>query len=37
MKKYFVTGSYGQIGMDLIPAMLERYGKENVVATGRKK
>lgn len=37
MKRYFVTGSYGQIGMDLIPAMLERYGKENVVATGRKK
>jgi nucleoside-diphosphate-sugar epimerase len=37
MKKYLVTGSYGQIGMDLIPAMLERYGKENVVATGRKK
>ena len=37
MKKYFVTGSYGQIGMDLIPAMLERYGKENVIATGRKK
>jgi len=37
MKKYFITGSYGQIGMDLIPAMLERYGKENVVATGRKK
>ncbi|MCK5409167.1 MAG: NAD-dependent epimerase/dehydratase family protein [Candidatus Heimdallarchaeota archaeon] len=37
MKRYFVTGSYGQIGMDLIPAMIERYGKENVVATGRKK
>ncbi|MEE9410436.1 MAG: NAD-dependent epimerase/dehydratase family protein, partial [Candidatus Heimdallarchaeota archaeon] len=37
MKKYLVTGSYGQIGMDLTPAMLERYGKENVVATGRKK
>lgn len=37
MKKYLVTGSYGQIGMDLIPAMLKRYGKENVIATGRKK
>ncbi len=37
MKRYLVTGSYGQIGQALIPAMLERYGKENVVATGRKK
>ncbi len=37
MKRYLVTGSYGQIGMDLIPAMLKRYGKENVIATGRKK
>lgn len=37
MKKYLVTGSYGQIGQALIPAMLERYGKENVIATGRKK
>ncbi|MHA1466282.1 MAG: NAD-dependent epimerase/dehydratase family protein [Candidatus Heimdallarchaeaceae archaeon] len=37
MKKYLVTGSYGQIGQALIPAMLKRYGKENVIATGRKK
>ena len=37
MKRYFVTGSYGQIGMDLLPAMVKRYGKENVIATGRKK
>ena len=37
VKKYLVTGSYGQIGMDLTPAMVERYGKEHVVATGRKK
>ena len=37
MKKYLVTGSYGQIGMDLIPEMQKRYGKENVIATGRKK
>lgn len=37
MKKYLVTGSYGQIGMDLLPEMLKRYGKENVIATGRKK
>ncbi len=37
MKRYLVTGSYGQIGMDLIPEMIKRYGKENVVATGRKK
>jgi nucleoside-diphosphate-sugar epimerase len=37
MKKFLITGSYGQIGQALVPAMLERYGKENVIATGRKK
>ena len=37
MKKYLVTGSYGQIGQALIPAMLKRYGMENVIATGRRK
>lgn len=36
-KKYLITGSYGQIGQPLVEEMLKRYGKENVVATGRKK
>ena len=36
-KRFLITGSYGQIGQALIPAMMERYGKENVIATGRKK
>ncbi|MHA1225029.1 MAG: NAD-dependent epimerase/dehydratase family protein [Candidatus Heimdallarchaeaceae archaeon] len=37
MKRFLVTGSYGQIGQALIPAMIKKYGKENVIATGRKK
>ena len=37
MKRILVTGSYGQIGTELIGAMRKKYGGENVVATGRKK
>ena len=37
MKRFLVTGSYGQIGTELIGAMREKYGGENVIATGRKK
>ncbi|MHA1668256.1 MAG: NAD-dependent epimerase/dehydratase family protein [Candidatus Heimdallarchaeaceae archaeon] len=37
MKRFLVTGSYGQIGQALIPAMIKKYGKENVIVTGRKK
>jgi nucleoside-diphosphate-sugar epimerase len=37
MKKILVTGSYGQIGTELIGALRKKYGGENVVATGRKK
>ena len=37
MKKILVTGSYGQIGTELIGAMRKKYGGENVIATGRKK
>ncbi|UCC92161.1 MAG: NAD-dependent epimerase/dehydratase family protein [Candidatus Aenigmatarchaeota archaeon] len=33
MKKILVTGSVGQIGSELVPALRERYGNENVVAT----
>ena len=37
MKRILVTGSYGQIGTELIGALRKKYGGENVVATGRKK
>ncbi|UJG44267.1 MAG: NAD-dependent epimerase/dehydratase family protein [Candidatus Heimdallarchaeum endolithica] len=36
-KRILVTGSYGQIGQVLVPALMDRYGKENIIATGRKK
>ncbi len=36
MKKILVTGAVGQIGSELTLALRERYGAENVVATGRK-
>jgi nucleoside-diphosphate-sugar epimerase len=37
MKRILVTGSYGQIGTELIDALRKKYGGENVIATGRKK
>lgn len=37
MTRILVTGSYGQIGTELIEALREKYGGENIVATGRKK
>ncbi|MGQ4912394.1 MAG: NAD-dependent epimerase/dehydratase family protein [Candidatus Thorarchaeota archaeon] len=37
MKRILVTGSYGQIGTELVGALRKRYGGENVIATGRKK
>jgi uncharacterized protein YbjT (DUF2867 family) len=37
MKRILVTGSYGQIGTELIGELRKKYGGENVVATGRKK
>ena len=36
IKKIMVTGSVGQIGSELTIALRERYGAENVIATGRK-
>ncbi len=36
MKKILVTGACGQIGSELTPALRERYGSENVVATDKK-
>jgi nucleoside-diphosphate-sugar epimerase len=37
MKRILVTGSYGQIGTELIGALRKRYGGDNVIASGRKK
>ena len=36
MRNILVTGAVGQIGSELTLALRERYGSENVVATGRK-
>jgi len=36
MKKILVTGAFGQIGSELVPALQKRYGKNNVVAVGHK-
>ena len=36
MKKILVTGSVGQIGSELTMALREKYGNDNVIATGRK-
>lgn len=33
--RILVTGAYGQIGSELVPALREIYGKENVFASGR--
>lgn len=35
MKRILVIGSTGQIGSELVPALREKYGSENVIATGR--
>ncbi len=36
MKKILITGSLGQIGSELTVFMRERYGKDSVIATGRR-
>ena len=36
MKKILVTGSVGQIGSELTMALRQKYGNDNVLATGRK-
>jgi len=36
MKRILVTGAVGQIGSELTMTLRERYGKDNVLATGRK-
>ena len=37
MTRLLVTGSYGQIGTELVGALRKKYGGKNVIATGRKK
>ena len=34
MRRILVTGASGQIGSELVPALRERYGNDNVVAAG---
>ena len=36
MRKVLVIGAAGQIGSELIPTLREKYGNDNVIATGRK-
>jgi nucleoside-diphosphate-sugar epimerase len=36
MKRILVTGALGQIGSELVPALRQRYGNDNVVATDLK-
>ena len=34
MERILVTGAYGQIGSELVPALRDRYGDHNVIAAG---
>ena len=36
MPQILVTGAFGQIGTELIPALRDEHGAENVLATGRR-
>jgi len=37
MKKVLITGALGQIGTELVPFLREKYGTDNVVASGHRK
>jgi len=36
MRRMLVTGAFGQIGSELVPALRKRYGNDNVIAAGHK-
>ncbi len=36
MKRILVTGCCGQVGSELVPALCDRYGAHNVIATGHR-
>ncbi len=36
MKRILVTGCCGQVGSELVPALCDRYGARNVIATGHR-
>ena len=36
MKKILVTGAFGQIGSELVPALQKKFGEKNVVALGHR-
>jgi nucleoside-diphosphate-sugar epimerase len=36
MRRILVIGAAGQIGSELVPFLRNKYGNDNVIATGRK-